>query len=166
MRQYLIAAFALLALTAAAHGGPLTWDFSYSGAQGSGSGIIHTTDVAGSDGGFAALDIGGTRNGETILGLSWYAGADNELFADTRFVDFAGLSFYTASGDWNLFSNSDHYELWSHVDAVGYAQNGVPITFNSAGPVPEPPSLALFGAGVAMIGLTRRRRTQSPLPKQ
>jgi hypothetical protein len=68
-------------------------------------------------------------------------------------IQNGGLLFTNgAGGEINLFSyGPDNY---THYDNTGF---NVPITF-SISPVPEPASLALFGAGLLALPLIRRRK--------
>jgi hypothetical protein len=137
------------------------WDFSYSGAGISGSGEF-ITGAVGSP--YTVTGVTGTANGLGITGLSGYAGADNKLFspASPGYVDFAGISFSTASGpDWNLFYNGGNFALRSDVDPIGYASNGQPLdilTVTAA--VPEPETYAMMLAGLGLLGFVARRRRE------
>jgi hypothetical protein len=112
---------------------------------------------------FTVYAISGERNGVTITGLSPYASSDELVSPTNPYVDFSGLSFSTALGDYNLFSNNatapfDYAEIDSNVDPVGYPQSGVLLTSLTVTDVPEPVSMALLGGGLVCLGLVHRRR--------
>jgi hypothetical protein len=123
--------------------------------------IVSATQTP-TNGPFTVYAVSGERNGFAITGLSSYAESDQLLFAADPYVDFSGLSFSTAQGDYNLFSNNpttpyDYAEIDSTVDSVGYPQSGVLLTSLSVTDVPEPASLALLGLGLAGLGIMRHR---------
>jgi hypothetical protein len=101
----------------------------------------------------------------TITGLSPYAGSDNTFNPASPYVDFAGVSFSTASGgDYNLAnigsSGAPQLVLLSSVlDPGGYVQTaGMTDVALTVTAVPEPGNLALMLAGaLGLFGLTRRR---------
>ena len=92
---------ALFGLTATSPARADLLNFTYSGDGVSGSGQFLTGPLGSP---YQILGITGTANGDTITGLSGYAGADNWLYFPTQpYVDYSGILLSTASsGDWGL----------------------------------------------------------------
>lgn len=156
-------AFAATVLGASMAGGAAqaakVFDFSYSGAGVSGSGVITTGD-AGSP--FTITAISGTANGEAITGLSTYAGADNLLYFPTEpFVDFSGIAFSTATKDWGLGYTGSAYGIVNSVDNPGGSCCGVtPLAF-SVTAAPEPATWAMMMLGFGGLGASLRSRRKA-----
>ena len=108
---------------------------------------------------FTVTAISGERGGDMITGLSTYAGSDQLLSPADPYVDFSGVSFSTASGDYNLFSNNGVYaEIDSNVDPVGYPTSGVTLTSLAVSDVPEPASIAVLAMGLLGVTVAVRKR--------
>ena len=136
------------------------FDFSYSGTNVWGSGVLTTTD-AGSP--FSILGISGTANGEAITGLSGYASADNLIYFPTQpFVDFSGMAFNTATKAWSIGWTGSDYGIINSIDDPSGACCGThPITFTvTPGGVPEPATWTLAIIGFGLAGAALRRRSQ------
>jgi len=136
-------------------------DAATNGSLVNASGTI-TTGASESGGYFGVTSITGTRNGFAITGLlpvNGYAGNDN-WFSPTQtptYLDFPGVSFSAADGyDYNFSADgtsaNGYVDDSSQTDPGGFAQTEVNLT------VPEPASMALFGAGLFGLGVIRRRR--------
>ena len=119
------------------------------------------------DGG-VATGISGTRNGETVTGLSDFLGSDNTLSVNSPFVSFNGLSYSVASGQsFNLFSLvTFDFEVGSaNQDRVAIVNVSVTPSDTPPPPpppppssVPEPASWAMMVAGFGVVGSALRRR--------
>ena len=136
------------------------YSLTFNGSVFDGSGII-TTDATG----HATAATGTISSGSdiyTILGISAYAGADNNLYVTPAYVTFAGLSFTTDLGvDFNLFNYGDgtYGLLNSAENTVGYPDPRDIVTANVAA-VPEPATWALMLIGFGAVGLQMRRKRQ------
>lgn len=159
----LLAAGAMsLALTAAGAAHAATYEISFTGAVASGDIFATTTGtiVTGISGWVVDSDAGAGTFG--ITGLSPYAGADQHFSATFPFVDYAGLSFSTASGgDYNFAAVGTALYLVSSVgDPAGVEQaQGVTLINPTVTAVPEPANAALLLAGILGLATMWRRRT-------
>ena len=164
-RFFLACAIFGLASAAADTATSKVFDFSYSGAGVSGSGVV-TTGNSGSP--YTITSISGTANGDAITGLSNYASADNLLYYEGQpYVDFSGLSFSTGLGptetDWGLgWTGSAYGIVNSSSDPSGACCGTSPLQF-SVTAVPEPSLWAtwLLGVGAAGVFLRSRRRDRA-----
>jgi hypothetical protein len=140
------------------------FNFSYSGAGVSGGGVLTTSDVGSP---YAVTGITGTANGEAITGLSGYAGAENTVSYPTEpFLTFGGLSFSTASTDWNIgWTGSAYGIVNSLTNPTGECCGVSPIEFSiSQSSAPEPAAWALMLLGFGAMGATlRRNRRPAPV---
>jgi hypothetical protein len=174
LASILAGAAALCAVTASAEA--KVYDFSFTGEDVSGSGVITTVD-AGSPSTVDSI-TGTVFDSEvgagpfTIEGLSSYAGADNLLIpVAAPFVDFAGLSFTTdAGGDFNLGLGGGG-PLGLILNSSVLNPSGMPVSFPgsvnislkvTAAGVPEPAAWAAMligfgGIGAAMRGVRRKQ---------
>src|ERR1700730_13347743 len=113
-----LAVAALLSLPAKAS---TLFDFSYTGAGVSGSGVFTATGDAGN---YTLTGVTGVANGLTITGFSSYANSDNMLFSpSTPSVDESGISITTAGDTWNIYSFNGNYTINSvnlFNDTIGY----------------------------------------------
>jgi hypothetical protein len=147
------------------------YDFSFFGKNVSGSGVI-TTGNTGSP--YAATGVTGTIFDSevgpgpfTITTLSGYAAADNLVYFPTQpFVDFGGLSFFTATGgQFNLgLGGGGPYGYVlnaSVVNPIGYANvpGSTDITL-SVSQTPLPPAWTMMLIGFAGLGCMLYRKTK------
>ena len=171
----MLAAVGGLALSAlplgAARAAPIAFNFSYTSAGISASGVLDTNGVL-SGGFYTVTGISGTRNGVAISGLnppSGFGNPDNLLSPTSPFVDFAGIGYGAGGLNYNFFSAfgggcGGVYEVST---TVPIADCGIqlPATLTvvpAATLVPEPATFALLGgsvlgAALLRLGLTARR---------
>lgn len=154
----------------------LYWDFAYSGAGVSASGILITQEVPDGSGYYLATGISGQRNGSAITGLQPAGTAiplndpfevDNLVRATGR-LSSHGLGFATASGEYaNIFRASwltpaSTVEFASDPALNRTTEEVVSWQFSArTAPlpaVPEPATAALLLAGVALVGTVAARR--------
>jgi hypothetical protein len=160
------AAAVSVAFAASAHAN--TYDFSFSGLDVAGSGVITTS---GGSSPFAITGVTGTISDSevgpgpfTITGLSSYAASDNSLSYPTQpFYTFGGFSFTTnTGGDFNIFNDNGSYEILSSVfDPGGYADaaGSHDITL-SVSQTPLPPAWTMMLIGLAGFGFMMYRRSE------
>jgi hypothetical protein len=143
------------------------FDFSFSGAGQSGSGVFTTS--AGVGGVYLVTGVSGTTDGSTITSLFaagtypfLLGGGDNELYYPTvvtppnsgsSYFDIFGLSYALANGqDINLY--------------YGQGETGDPEVYDlltGLSSTPEPPSLLLLAtAALGLLALPTLRRRPSP----
>ena len=177
----LVAGLAIAAPAQAA----LYWDFAYSAAGISASGILTTTEVADSNGYYLVTGIQGERNGSVITGLQATGTAiplnepytvDNLVRADGRLTTH-GLGFATASGGFGNVYFADFLAVPQVVEFASLPSSGSfteqPVSWQFSArsapmpPVPEPASAALALAGLAVVGgaAMRQRRAACAHPQ-
>jgi len=163
-------------------------DFTYSGTSGSGinGSFALTTGAVDPAGSFftpsmLVTGISGVFDGSAITGLSapgtFYQtsgifgdpGNDNILYypssqsfmGSPTYVDRYGLSFSTATDEVNLYLGLGGYGVIEEANGSSTVTSDIggqlAIASNST-PVPEPLTLSLFGAGLAGIFLSRRKK--------
>jgi len=151
------------------------WDFSFADQGGdSATGQIVTT---GSGPNYAISGISGTFDGQTIAGLSSYAGSDNIFYSGGPFVSYGGWSFnlaggpitqvnvwYGDAGGTNGFTGTNYWLDINPPDTTGFGPNAGPLTSFSVTAVPEPSTWAMMLLGFASLGYFafRRKALASP----
>lgn len=139
----------------------ILWNFNYSGTGVNASGVL-TTDSTLSGGAYSITGITGQRNGQAILSLV-PAGtfgnlfSDNLLFASGPFLDYAGITFTTSSGAFNLCYAGPGCGASGYQDITNQSLVYTPVTLNVA-KVPEPATMALFGVGLMLVGFAARKK--------
>jgi hypothetical protein len=162
---------AILLVALAGSGKANTYDFSFSGLDVSGSGVITTGNGTSP---YAISGISGTIRDSlispttfTITGLSFYASADNVLSYPTQpFVDFGGFSFTTnGGGDFNIGNGPPYAIVSSILNPGGYFPGGAytPISLQVS-QTPLPASWTLMLIGLAGFGFVAYRRKAKPAP--
>ncbi len=161
-----------LALWAAAGSAmALQWNFSYDFGAGAlrsfASGVLTTTDTLVS-GTYTITGITGTRTfnsiTNTITGLQapgTFFGNDNRLYPNAPFLNSNGVSF-TIDGNNNGRNPSGNQVnvYFTGSGAYGEAVPTVGLGTLSVTPVPEPSTVLLAGAGLAVLLVAGRRRSQ------
>lgn len=157
------------AIAAPAHA-ELYWDFAYSAAGVSASGVLVTQDVADAGGYYLATGISGQRNGSAITALQPVGTAiplnepyavDNLVRADGGLTTH-GLAFATASGEYaNVFNavwlspaQTVEFASFPAVGSTSEATVGWQFSTRTAPlpAVPEPATAWLALAGLALLG--------------
>ena len=161
---FLLAASA--AMVAAAPATAQTTSYTFTAANGTtGSFLINQT--AGS---FVVDSVAGLINGQTITGLSSYAGADNTFNPAVPHFSFAGLSVSTGtSGDYNFYFDGTTDNLLNSLTAPTGDPGSEPfspittevvVSVGAPGAVPEPATWGMMLLGFGAAGYAMRRRTK------
>lgn len=164
------------------------FNFSGTGTPENASGTL--TTGASVPGGLSITGITGTYNGEAITGLLptgtfYYTGSgflqdpgnDNVLnypptevfLGQNNYLDYAGLSFSTASLYVNIYNGLGGYaDLYStSLDSATFGSFGNFTVSPASSAVPEPSSLLMTGGGLTMIFLllffTKKREYRQPI---
>ena len=157
----------------------VVFDWSYTGNNSgpvSASGTVSTTPLG--SGTYEVTAITGQRNGVPITGLASYASDDQlvytpaaNLYGVDAAVDFYGLAYEVGGVDYNVYYIPTFIPTTNtfYCGAYGYCEvgpssdlpsypSGIVESFTLApAPAPEPSALGLLGAGLAGLGLLRRR---------
>jgi PEP-CTERM motif len=162
---------AILSLGLATSANANTYDFSFSGFDVSGSGVLTTVNGGGSSP-FAITAVSGAifdsqigPGAFTITGLSSYASADNLLYYPTQpYIDFSGISFATKGGGNFNIGNGPPYALVSSIlNPGGYFPGGAYTTISlQISQTPLPASWTMMLIGVAGFSFVAYRRKSKP----
>jgi hypothetical protein len=161
----LLSAGVLVLSSMAANATSLLWDFSYAGTGVTASGQL-TTDSVLNGGAYLVTGISGQRNGESILALTpagtvnTSGGAlfsNNLLYPAPPVLDYAGITFQTLSGYFNLCFAGSGCGSSGYQDINGQTLAFTPVNLTVT-QVPEPATLGLMGLGLLGLGLIRRKK--------
>jgi hypothetical protein len=146
------AAAALVALAPAAHAAT-TFGLTIGGdLSGSGSLLADPND----DGSFTVTGASGTIDGNAITGVfapDTFLRNDNRLDPSSNpAVSFAGISFMTGNGGYNLYGSANGYGVGAPPESL-YA-----VTFELTSAVPEPATWAMMLIGFGMVAAAARGR--------
>jgi hypothetical protein len=153
-----VMALSVVALGASSASATSLYDWSFSNASDSGMGTF-TTATPWTPAGVAITGVTGEIDSQSILSLSGYAGADNDLRSTFPFVSQGGISLMTAVDTYNIANINNLGEpglIIQSVDPSG-TSNGQPITFSVVA-VPEPATWAIMLTGFAGLGAAMRSR--------
>jgi len=154
--------FLVLAGTQSMFANSVSFDFSFSGAGISGTGVLTGTLVSGNE--FLVTSISGTQNGlsMTLLAPGAFAQNNNDIFSSSPFLTLGGLAFMANGANYNVYFNPGTGSYFECSSVPCLNGMGAPITFSlkpvSTTTVPEPGTLMLLGSGVlGLAGVARRK---------
>jgi PEP-CTERM motif len=152
--------FLLFAGTQSMFADSTSFDFSFSGAGISGSGMFTVTMVSGNE--FLVSAISGTQNGlsMTLLAPGAFAQNNNDIFSSSPFLTIGGVAFTANGAMYNVYFNPGTAGYFECSSVPCLNGTGTPITFSitEVTAVPEPGTLMLLGSGVlGLAGVIRRK---------
>lgn len=148
------------------------WSYSFADQSGdSASGQIVTT---GSGPNYSISNISGTFDGQTISGLSSYAGSDNIFYSGGPYVSQGGWSFdlaggpitqvnvwYGDNGGRNGFTGTNYWLDLNPPNSLGSGANAGPLTsFTVTAAVPEASTWMMMILGFCGLGFATYRRNK------
>ena len=166
LAQICVLAFALTTAAVPARADTI-WLWSYAGNGVAASGNFTTTDTPDGLGFYQIVSITGSRNGDTITGLSptGFAIPGNEPFIIDNLIRVGGPGQVTVEGFGYSLASGAHANpyyadflsppTYSEVFTHDTLFSEVPVSF-SASPVPEPTAIALIVSGLFGMAILRR----------
>lgn len=141
-----------------------TFNISWSGPYGAGSGIIDATDEG--SGQFLVDSIDATQAGLslTLIPAGVYGANDNAVYPSAaQQLDFYGLAFSDGSFSYNIYFNAfaltpSYFECVSSSTDCQFVGDGLPIDNFQITPAPEPASMLLLASGLVGLVFVRRKR--------
>ena len=131
----------------------VTWDWNITNGM-VGSGQFVTADL--SAGSYLVTSVTGTIDGFAVTGLipvGNFNSNDNKLLTSFPQVDQAGISFSSASFQYNIYSVPGSPATYNMDTTDPNTRTITDVSF-TATPVPEPSTYMLLGVGVLLLGIT------------
>jgi len=138
-----------------------TFNISWTGAYGTGSGTLTATDLG--SGEFLMTSLDATQNGLllTLLVPGTYGANDNDTFPfQAPQLDVSGFSFSDGTAFYNVYNlpgTLSYFECVSTATACFVGDGAQLETFNIT-PTPEPATALLLGTGLLALFGSRRKR--------